>query len=156
LGDLYAAPLKRAISYFVGVPEDEALVKDFLVNEYFRQAAVNRTLQCQKEDGAELITRFRPEVLKQGTVVLAVDRGKVCGLAINRFVAVDHSAPRQTEAAPADWGEKIDQQKLRHLGTRTIRTICAWMDELTVQMLPDECKEYFLLDILGVKPTYRG
>lgn len=54
---------------------------------------------------------------------MAHDRGRLCGLCINRFVEVDHSGPRLDENFPDDFTPQIEQQQLSYLGSRAIRAI---------------------------------
>ncbi|KAI6233504.1 Acetyltransferase, GNAT family [Aphelenchoides fujianensis] len=149
--------LGRTIRYVIARPEDAEVIKDFLKNEYFRQTTITRTLQCTREDGEELITRFKPEVLERDLVVLAVDGQRLCGLAINKVMPLDRSGDqwKRTEI-PEDFAERMEQQPASHKGVKAIKAVCRWMDEVTPAFVPADFDEVFVFDILSTRPDYRG
>lgn len=70
-----------------------------------------------------MIGRFDPIVFQKGLVFMAHDQGRLCGVAVNDFMKVDHSKPELDTAIPEDFSDKADQEPLSHVGARTIIAI---------------------------------
>lgn len=75
--------------------------------------------ECRKEDSIDLMTRFKPEVIGQGLVILAIDQGKLCGLSINRGISLQGTERKEQikeVKIPDDFTPLIDAQPLNHIG----------------------------------------
>lgn len=80
------------------------------------------------------MTRFKPEVLQQGLVILAIDEGKLCGLSINRGMPVERKGDEKNKnekvKVPEDFTPLINAQPLEHIGGKSLR-VCAGLFEKT-------------------------
>ncbi|KAI6190760.1 N-acetyltransferase domain-containing protein [Aphelenchoides bicaudatus] len=161
LDEVRVQRLDLPLRYEIAVPEDEPVIRDFMINEYYRQTNIPRTLQCQKEDGQDLMTRFKPECIYDELVILAIYDGHLCAISVNRGVTVQPRETQQQQSAsdikiPDDFTQLIDSQPLRHIGGKTVRAINAWMEGHVPTLMPNDCDRFFMLNMLAVHPDFRG
>ena len=174
LSSHYAKRLDRTIKVVRARPEDERVVVNFIRNEYFRATATMRCLRMQIFSLAGMqsayarlsevpvqyshqnLTRWSSDILNHGLVFLALDGAYVCGVAVNKQIAVERApnAPHHSLEIPDSkrFDELLDAATVvTHKGQKSTRAVCAWFKELTPQLLPLDCSRYFCFDMLTVQ-----
>ncbi|KAI6190794.1 hypothetical protein M3Y97_00157300 [Aphelenchoides bicaudatus] len=152
--------LDLPLRYEIAVPEDEPVIRDFMINEYYRQTNIPRTLQCQKEDFKEMENRFNPECIYDELVILAIYDGRLCAISVNYGYTLQKenlkSGSSNEICIPDDFTPLIDKQVANHLGVRSFRGVNGWLDAFIPELIPDDCDRYFVLNNLSVNPDFRG
>lgn len=104
------------------------------------------------------MTRFHPETIQEGLVILGIFDGKLCAISVNRNIQIPQQADRtpQSILIPEDFTSLIDAQPLKHIGGKTLRAINTWMESKVPGLLSRDCDRYLMLNMLAVHPDFRG
>jgi hypothetical protein len=75
------------------------------------------------------------------------------GIPVQRNISPDYKPKSPEEiSAPDDFTPLIDAQPLKHIASKTIRAINAWMESQVPDLMPLDCDRFFMLNMLAVHP----
>ncbi|KAI6221000.1 N-acetyltransferase domain-containing protein [Aphelenchoides fujianensis] len=151
----FVPKLRRNVQLAVARPEDHDVLLEFLLNEFGTQETLNLALGLTRSDLLAVMHETLLAALSLGLSIVAVDQGRLIGVIVNNWHAVEHENKRMPRMKE-DYGEDLNAPSEFPLKSRKIHVILSELKAFLPSFLPAHADRAFYVDIVSVAPQYAG
>ncbi|KAI6181751.1 hypothetical protein M3Y98_00862800 [Aphelenchoides besseyi] len=150
----YVESLHSTVRFQIAEPEDEVALLDFICDVTRKTEPLDVAIGISAEDLREWHKKEVEMWLSRPFTIIVSDCFEIVGAAAANVVKVDKK--KKPCELLDDYTEVIANSKSPVESGKAMSTIIEEIESFTSNFLPEDCEQFFRIDLLSVKPEYQG